>query len=241
MAHSYSYEDEEYFGDQPPFFDETLAGALDNTVQISINKALERALGPLTVQFENFARQKGWLSHIASSEALSDQPSTSKGKAKAKSWPHSDIFKKFASSIQEDHGHSFSQAQEAYSSDSDQSPSKSSGSDSEEDLGPKSSAGHRQIRVARRPRKGRPWWGRKRRRRQEQATEETNRRQQDAEAGHALGRAWPNQVGSKTESVFVTVERAMWHIEICPTGTCGTRPDPVQLVNNPLSLSDPSD
>ncbi|KAJ1218334.1 hypothetical protein NDU88_005915 [Pleurodeles waltl] len=142
MAHSYSYEDEEYFGDQPPFFDETLAGALDNTVQNSINKALERTLGPLTVHFENFARQKGWLPPIASSEeALSDRPSTSKRKAKAKSWPHSDILKKLASSIQEDHGYSFSQAQEAYSSDSDQSPSKSSGSDSEEDLGPRPSAG----------------------------------------------------------------------------------------------------
>ncbi|KAJ1204063.1 hypothetical protein NDU88_007844 [Pleurodeles waltl] len=140
MANSYSYEDEEYFGDQFPLFDETLAGALGNTVQVSINNALERALGPLSVHFENFARQKGWLPPIASSEeALSDQPSTSKGKPKAKSWPHTDIFKKLALSIQEDHGYSFSQAQEAYSSDSDQSPTKSSGSDSEEDLGPKSS------------------------------------------------------------------------------------------------------
>ncbi|KAJ1189127.1 hypothetical protein NDU88_005878 [Pleurodeles waltl] len=79
MAHSYSYEDEEYFGDEPSFLDETLAGALDNTVQLSINKALERELGPLTVHFENFACQKGWLPPIASSEeALSDQPSTSK-------------------------------------------------------------------------------------------------------------------------------------------------------------------
>ncbi|KAJ1106391.1 hypothetical protein NDU88_003792 [Pleurodeles waltl] len=145
MAHSYSYEDEEYFEDEPPFFDETLAGALDNTVQLSINKALERALGPLTVHFENFACQKGWLPPIASSEeALSDQPSTSKGKARAKSWAHSDTFKKLASSIQEDHGYSFSQAQEAYGSDSDQSSSKSSsGSDSEEDLGPRPSAGKR--------------------------------------------------------------------------------------------------
>ncbi|KAJ1142433.1 hypothetical protein NDU88_008758 [Pleurodeles waltl] len=142
MVHSYSYEDEEFFGDQFPLFDETLAGALGNTFQMSINNALERALGPLSVHFENFARQKGWLPPIASSEeALSDQPSTSKGKAKAKSWPHSDIFKKLASSIQEDHGYSFSQAQEAFSSDSDRSPAISSGSDSEQDLGPKSSAG----------------------------------------------------------------------------------------------------
>ncbi|KAJ1099756.1 hypothetical protein NDU88_004854 [Pleurodeles waltl] len=137
MAHSYSYEDEEYFGDEPPFFDETLAGALDNTVQLSINKALERALGPLTVHFESFARQKVWLPPIASSEeARSDQPSTSKGKAKTKSWAHSDIFRKLASSIQKEHGYSSSQAQDAYGSDSDQSSSKSSsGSDSEEDLG----------------------------------------------------------------------------------------------------------
>ncbi|KAJ1196475.1 hypothetical protein NDU88_000346 [Pleurodeles waltl] len=137
MAHSYSYEDEEYFGDEPPFFDENLAGALDNTVQLSINKALERALGPLTHHFESFARQKGWLPHIASSEeALPDQPSTSKGKAKAKPWAHSDIFRKLASSIQKEHGYSSSQAQDAYGSDSDQSSSKSSsGSDSEEDLG----------------------------------------------------------------------------------------------------------
>ncbi|KAJ1132709.1 hypothetical protein NDU88_011012 [Pleurodeles waltl] len=142
MAHSYEYEDEEYFGDQFPLFDETLAGALGNTVQMSINNALERALGPLSVHFEKFARQKGWLPPIASSEeALSDQPSTSKGKAKAKSWPHSEIFKKLALSIQEDHEYSFSQAQEAFSSDSDRSPAKSSGSDSEQDLGPKSSAG----------------------------------------------------------------------------------------------------
>ncbi|KAJ1158915.1 hypothetical protein NDU88_011587 [Pleurodeles waltl] len=141
MAHSYEYEEDEYFGDQFPLFDETLAGALGNTVQMSINNALERALGPLSVHFEKFARQKGWLPPIASSEeALSDQPSTSKGKAKAKSWPHSEIFKKLASSIHEDHGYSFSQAQEAVSSDSDRSPAKSSGSDSEQDLGPKSSA-----------------------------------------------------------------------------------------------------
>ncbi|KAJ1212124.1 hypothetical protein NDU88_007460 [Pleurodeles waltl] len=140
MAHSYEYEEEEYFGDQFPLYDETLAGALGNTVQMSINNALERALGPLSVHFEKFARQKGWLPPIASSEeALSDQPSTSKGKAKAKSWPHSEIFKKLASSIHEDHGYSFSQAQEAFSSDSERSPAKSSGSDSEEDLGPKSS------------------------------------------------------------------------------------------------------
>ncbi|KAJ1118905.1 hypothetical protein NDU88_007092 [Pleurodeles waltl] len=48
MAHSYEYEEEEYFGDQFPLFDETLAGALGNTVQMSINNALERALGPLS-------------------------------------------------------------------------------------------------------------------------------------------------------------------------------------------------
>ncbi|KAJ1079619.1 hypothetical protein NDU88_000138 [Pleurodeles waltl] len=143
--HSTPAEDEEYFGDEPPFFDETLAGALDNTVQLSINKALERALGPLTVHFEKFARQKGWLPPIASSEeTLSDQPSTSKGKAKAKSWAHSDIFRKLASSIQKEHGYSSSQAQEAYGSDLDQSSSKSSsGSDSEEDLGPRPGAGKR--------------------------------------------------------------------------------------------------
>ncbi|KAJ1216642.1 hypothetical protein NDU88_004243 [Pleurodeles waltl] len=146
MAHSYSYEDEEYFGDQFPLFDETLAGALGKTVQMSINNALDRALGPLSVHFENFARQKGWLPPIASSEeAFSDQPSTSKGKAKAKSWPHSDIFKKLALSIQEDHGYCFSQAQEAFSSDSDRSPAKSSGSDSEQDLGPKLSAGAHEV------------------------------------------------------------------------------------------------
>ncbi|KAJ1133565.1 hypothetical protein NDU88_000048 [Pleurodeles waltl] len=151
MAHSYEYEEEEYFGDQFPLYDETLAGALGNTVQMSINNALERALGPLSVHFEKFARQKGWLPPIASSEeALSDQPSTSKGKAKAKSWPHSEIFKKLASSIHEDHGYSFSQAQEAFSSDSERSPAKSSGSDSEEDLGPKSSAeGHQTPEVRR--------------------------------------------------------------------------------------------
>ncbi|KAJ1143230.1 hypothetical protein NDU88_009541 [Pleurodeles waltl] len=144
MAHSYEYEEEEYFGDQFPLFDETLAGALGDTVQMSINNALERALGPLSVHFEKFARQKGWLPPIASSEeALSDQPSTSKGKAKAKSWPHSEIFKKLVSSIHEDHGYSFSQAQEAFSSDSDRSPAKSSGSDSEQELGPKSSASKR--------------------------------------------------------------------------------------------------
>ncbi|KAJ1197361.1 hypothetical protein NDU88_001221 [Pleurodeles waltl] len=145
MAHSYSYEDEEYFGDEPPFFDETLAGVLDNTVQLSINKALEKALGPLTLHFESFARQKGWLPPIASSEeALSDQPSTSKGKAKTKFWAHSDIFRKLASSIQKEHGYSSSQAQDAYGSDSDQSSSKSSsGSDSEEDLGTRPGAGKR--------------------------------------------------------------------------------------------------
>ncbi|KAJ1093433.1 hypothetical protein NDU88_006534 [Pleurodeles waltl] len=145
MAHSYSYEDEEYFGEEPPFFYENLAGALDNTVQLSINKALAKALGPLTHHFEYFARQKGWLPHIASSEeALPDQPSTSKGKAKAKTWAHSDIFRKLASSIQKEHGYSSSQAQDAYGSDSDQSSSKSlSGSDSEEDLGARPDASKR--------------------------------------------------------------------------------------------------
>ncbi|KAJ1133154.1 hypothetical protein NDU88_011451 [Pleurodeles waltl] len=145
MAHSYAYEDDEYFGDEPPFFDETLAGALDNTVQLSINKALEKALGPLTLHFESFACQKGWLPPIASSEeALSDQPSTSKGKAKTKSWAHSDIFRKLASSIQKEHGYSSSQAQDTYGSDSDQSSSKSSSrSDSEEDLGTRPGASKR--------------------------------------------------------------------------------------------------
>ncbi|KAJ1218201.1 hypothetical protein NDU88_005784 [Pleurodeles waltl] len=79
----------------------------------------------------------GWLPHIApSDEALSDQPSTSKGNSKAKTWAHSNLFKKLASSIQKEHGYSSSQAQDAYGSDSDQSSSKpSSESDSEEDLG----------------------------------------------------------------------------------------------------------
>ncbi|KAJ1132754.1 hypothetical protein NDU88_011057 [Pleurodeles waltl] len=145
MAHSYSYEDEEYFGDEPPFFDETLAGALDNTVQLSINKTLEKALGALTLHFESFVHQKGWLPPIASSEeARSDQPSTSKGTATTKSWAQSDIFRKLASSIQKEHGYSSSQAQDAYCSDSDQSSSKSSsGSDSEEDLGTRPDAGKR--------------------------------------------------------------------------------------------------
>ncbi|KAJ1095711.1 hypothetical protein NDU88_000869 [Pleurodeles waltl] len=145
MAQSYSYEDEEYFGGEPSFFDENLAGALDNTVQLSINKALAKALGPLTHHFESFACQKGWLPHIApSDEALSDQPSNSKGKAKAKTWAHSDIFRKLASSIQKEHGYSSSQAQDAYCSDSDQSSSKSSSiSDSEEDLGARPDASKR--------------------------------------------------------------------------------------------------
>ncbi|KAJ1179936.1 hypothetical protein NDU88_005166 [Pleurodeles waltl] len=145
MAQSYSYEDEEYFGGDPPFFDENLEGALDNTVQLSVNKVLAKALGPLTHHYQSFARQKGWLPHIASSEeALPDQPSTSKGKAKAKTWAHSDIFRKLAPSIQKEHGYSSSQAQDAYGSDSDQSSSKSSSeSDFEEDLGDRPGASKR--------------------------------------------------------------------------------------------------
>ncbi|KAJ1099094.1 hypothetical protein NDU88_004198 [Pleurodeles waltl] len=137
MAQSYTYEDEEYFGSEAPFLDDNLVGELDNTVQLSVNKTLAKALGPLTHHFESFVCQKGWLPHIApSDEALSDQPSTSKGKAKAKTWAHSDLFKKLASSIQKEHGYSSSQAQDAYGSDSNQSSSKSSSeSDSEEDLG----------------------------------------------------------------------------------------------------------
>ncbi|KAJ1190952.1 hypothetical protein NDU88_000270 [Pleurodeles waltl] len=66
------------------------------------------------------------------------QPSTSKGKSKAKKWSHSDIFDKLSASIQKEHGYSFSQLQDAYGTDqtSDHSSSKlSSDSDSEVDLG----------------------------------------------------------------------------------------------------------
>ncbi|KAJ1097446.1 hypothetical protein NDU88_002565 [Pleurodeles waltl] len=88
MAQSYTYEDDEYFGSEAPFHDDNLVGVLDNTVQLSINKALAKALGPLTHHFESFARQKGWLPHIApSDEALSDQPSIPRARLKPKPGP----------------------------------------------------------------------------------------------------------------------------------------------------------
>ncbi|KAJ1147129.1 hypothetical protein NDU88_000016 [Pleurodeles waltl] len=132
MAQSYSYEEDEYFEENP-------VGALDNSVQLSVNEALARALGPLTHHFESFARHNGCLPPITpSEEAQTGQPSTSKGKSKAKKWAHSDIFDKLSASIQKEHGYSSSQLQDAYGTDqsSDHSSSKhSSDSDSEVDLG----------------------------------------------------------------------------------------------------------
>ncbi|KAJ1124531.1 hypothetical protein NDU88_002982 [Pleurodeles waltl] len=139
MAQSYSYEEDEYFEGESPSFEENLVGALDNSVQLTVNKALAEALGPLTHHFENSARHNGWLPPITpSEEAQTAQPSTSKGKLKAKKWAHSDIFDKISASIQKEHGYSSSQFQDIYGTDqsSDHSSSKhSSDSDSDVELG----------------------------------------------------------------------------------------------------------
>ncbi|KAJ1136732.1 hypothetical protein NDU88_003147 [Pleurodeles waltl] len=139
MAHSYSYEEDEYFGGDSSSFEEILVGALDNSVQLYVNKALAKALGPLTHHFESFTHHKGWLPHITpSGEAQASQPSTSKGKSKAKKQTHSEIFDKLSASIQKEHGYSSSQQHKAHETDqsSDHSSSKhSSDSDSEADLG----------------------------------------------------------------------------------------------------------
>ncbi|KAJ1156408.1 hypothetical protein NDU88_009127 [Pleurodeles waltl] len=136
MVHSYSYEEEEYFGGDTLSFEENLVGVLDNNVQLSINKALAKALGPLTHHFDSFARQKVWLPPIMpSEEAQASQPSTSKGKSKAKKRAHSEIFDKLSASIQKEHGYSSSHLQDTYGTDqsSDHSSPKHS-SDSDSDL-----------------------------------------------------------------------------------------------------------
>ncbi|KAJ1209387.1 hypothetical protein NDU88_004765 [Pleurodeles waltl] len=50
-------------------------------------------------------------------------------------------------------------------------------------------------RMTRRQRKSRPRRWKRKSQYSSQALDMTTRRQQEAEAGHALGRAWPNQVG----------------------------------------------
>ncbi|KAJ1081024.1 hypothetical protein NDU88_001211 [Pleurodeles waltl] len=74
---------------------------------------------------------------MPSEEAQANQPSTSKGKSKAKKWSHSEIFDKLSASIQKEHGCSSSQLQDAYGTDqsSDHSSSAhSSDADSEVEL-----------------------------------------------------------------------------------------------------------
>ncbi|KAJ1116568.1 hypothetical protein NDU88_004778 [Pleurodeles waltl] len=93
-----------------PSFEDSLVEALDSNVQYSVNKALAKALGPLTLHLKGFARQQGWLPSLQFSESTSLNPNPG-GKAKGKSQGkhcHSDAFEQFSASGLADHGYSHS-------------------------------------------------------------------------------------------------------------------------------------
>ncbi|KAJ1176466.1 hypothetical protein NDU88_001746 [Pleurodeles waltl] len=96
--------------DMCPSFEDSLVEALDSNVQYSVNKALAKALGPLTSHLKGFARQQGWLPSLPFSESTSQNPNPggkAKGKSQGKRW-HSDAFEQFSASVLADHGYSHS-------------------------------------------------------------------------------------------------------------------------------------
>ncbi|KAJ1083522.1 hypothetical protein NDU88_003684 [Pleurodeles waltl] len=109
-----------------------LVEALDSNVQYSVNKALAKALGPLTTHLKGFVCQQGWLPPLPASEFVPQNANPSGGKAKEKSqekrW-HFDDFEQFSASVLEEHGYSHLQPQ-ASTSDADFKYPDALGSDS---------------------------------------------------------------------------------------------------------------
>ncbi|KAJ1147089.1 hypothetical protein NDU88_013336 [Pleurodeles waltl] len=140
MANYDAYE-EEFGQENPSSLEESLVEALDSNVQLSINKAVAKALGPLTSHLKGFARQQGWLPSIAAPAETPSQPAKpSKAKAKTKKWPHSEAFERLSATVLEEHGCSNSRTQEATSDNSEWAGSDSSqevsDSDREDKPGP---------------------------------------------------------------------------------------------------------
>ncbi|KAJ1193306.1 hypothetical protein NDU88_002605 [Pleurodeles waltl] len=138
---NYDTYDEEFGQENPSSLEESLVEALDSNVQLSINKAVAKALGPLTSHLKGFACQQGWLPSIAAPAETPSQPAKpSKAKAKTKKWPHSEAFERLSATVLEEHGYSNSRAQEATSDNSEWAGSDSSqevsDSDREDKPGP---------------------------------------------------------------------------------------------------------
>ncbi|KAJ1136321.1 hypothetical protein NDU88_002738 [Pleurodeles waltl] len=107
-------------GESGGSLEESLVEALDSNVQLSINEALAKALGPLTSHLKGFARQQGWLPSIAAAAETPSQPAKpSKVKAKTKKWAHSEAFERLSGAVLEERGYSNSRAQEATSDNSE--------------------------------------------------------------------------------------------------------------------------
>ncbi|KAJ1086374.1 hypothetical protein NDU88_006493 [Pleurodeles waltl] len=138
---NYDTYDEEFGQENPPSLEESLVEALDPNAQLSINKALAKALGPLTSRLKGFARQQGWLPSIAAPAETPLQPAKpSKAKAKTKKRAHSEAFERLSAAVLEEHGYSNSRVQEATSDNSEWAGSDSSqevlDSDREDKPGP---------------------------------------------------------------------------------------------------------
>ncbi|KAJ1122971.1 hypothetical protein NDU88_001444 [Pleurodeles waltl] len=134
MAHYDPYEEEAgEMQEISPSFDESLVEALESNVQLSVNKALAKALSPLTSHLKGFARQQGWFPSIAASaEPTSQPPKPSKGKSKAKKWAHSEVFEQLSAEVLELYEYSNPRAQAHSSDDSPRYP-EMAGSDSSHD------------------------------------------------------------------------------------------------------------
>ncbi|KAJ1159370.1 hypothetical protein NDU88_012037 [Pleurodeles waltl] len=140
IANYDTYEEE--FGQEILFsYEESLVEALDSNVQLSVNKALAKALGPLTSHLKGFARQQGWMPSIVAPVETPPQPTTpSKGKSKAKKWVLSEAFERLSATVLDEHGYSNTRAQEPPSDNSEwagsDSSQENSDSDQEEKPGP---------------------------------------------------------------------------------------------------------
>ncbi|KAJ1083925.1 hypothetical protein NDU88_004080 [Pleurodeles waltl] len=134
MANYNTYE--EAFGQEvPPSFEESLVEALDSNVQLSVNKALAKALSPLTSHLKGFAHQQGWLPSIAAAAETPPQLTKPfKGKSKAKKWAHSEIFERLSATVLDGHGYSNPQAQEPPSDNSSHYSARAGSDSSQETL-----------------------------------------------------------------------------------------------------------
>ncbi|KAJ1132772.1 hypothetical protein NDU88_011075 [Pleurodeles waltl] len=128
------YEAQGETQDMGPSFEDSLVEALDSNVQYSVNKALRKALGPLTSHLKGFARQQAWLPSLPFSESTSQNSNPvgkAKGKSQGKRW-HSDAFEQFSASVLADHGYSHS-SQATTSSDNSNYPDALSSDSSSQD------------------------------------------------------------------------------------------------------------